>query len=66
MNRTEREMKAGAANSARLGAIVPKRPRAEPWDHVMQSVFRPADGAGSQDRKPETIGKGRDLFSRVR
>ena len=66
MNRTEREMKAGAANSARLGAIVPKRPRAEPWDHVMVSVFRPSDGAGSQDRKSETIGKGRDLFSRVR
>ena len=68
MTRTEREMKAGAANSARLGAIVPKRPRAEPWDHVMVSVFRPTDGAGSQERmkltpgSPGAIGHGKNLF----
>ena len=68
MTRTEREMAAGAANSARLGAIVPVRQRSEPGDHTMQPVFRPADGAGSQERmkltpgSPGAIGHGKNLF----
>lgn len=72
MTRTEREMAAGAANSARLGTIIPVRRRSEPGDHVMQPVFRPADGAGSQERmkirpgQPGSIGHAKNQFATVR
>ena len=66
MTRTEREMAAGAANSAKF-AVRPQQPRRlEPWDQWNTPVFRPADGAGTQDRNKETIGKARNLFSRIR
>ena len=68
MTRTEREMAAGAANSAKYAAMTVSRPRSEPWDHITVPVFRPADGAGSQDRQkitpgsPGSIGHAKNLF----
>lgn len=68
MNRTEREMAAGTANSARLAAIIPNRGRPMPGDFIMQPVYRPADGSGTQERQkiqpglPGSIGHGKDLF----
>ena len=70
--RTVREMAAGAANSARLAAVVPSRPRSEPWNRGTQPVFRPADGAGTQERMkirpglPGSIGHGKNMFVNVR
>jgi len=73
MTRTEREMAAGAAFSARAAAIdPPKRRKPEPWDQWNVPVFRPADGAGTQDRQkitpglPGSVGQAKNLFSRVR
>ncbi len=68
MTRTEREMAAGRANSARLAAIVPNRCKPEPWNHIMEPVYRPPDGLGTQDRMkirpglPGSIGHGKNLF----
>jgi hypothetical protein len=65
---TEREMTAGAANSARFAALPVRRSKPEPWDHVMQPVYRPPDGSGSQERmkikpgQPGSIGHGKNLF----
>ena len=64
--RTIREMRRGAAVSAYAAAHPAPRRYPEKGDHVIVGVFRPVDGAGSQDRKPETIGKGVDLFSPIR
>lgn len=67
--RTEIEMKAGAANSAKFAAMPVRRGRSEPWDHGTVPVYRPADGAGSQERRkintrlPGSIGKAVDLFA---
>jgi hypothetical protein len=66
--RTVREMTAGAANSARFAAMPVRRPQPEKWDHVMQPVYRPPDGSGSQERmkvtpgSPGSIGHGKNLF----
>ena len=66
--RTEREMAAGAANSALFAALPVRRFRPERGDHVIVPVFRPPDGAGSQERMkintrlPGSIGKANNLF----
>ena len=66
--RTLREMAAGAANSAKFAAIPPRRPKFELGEHVMQSVYRPPDGLGSQERMkyrpgtPGAIGHALNLF----
>ena len=73
MTRTEREMAAGAAFSARAAVkSQPNRRKMEPWDQWNTPVFRPTDGAGTQDRQkikpgdPGSIGHAKNLFSRVR
>ena len=65
-DRAQREMVRGAAQSAWFAAQPVRRAMPEKWDHTFVPVFRPVDGAGSQDRKPETIGKAVDLFSPIR
>ena len=68
--RTIMEMERGAAQSTFWAARQPLRPRSEPWDHGTVPVFRPSDGAGSQERMkinprlPGSIGKALNLFRR--
>jgi len=67
--RTEKEMAAGAANSAKFAAMPIRRGRHDPSDWTMVPIFRPPDGAGSQERMkintrlPGSIGKAVDLFT---
>jgi hypothetical protein len=69
---TAREMRAGAAQSARYAAQPVRRPMPEKWDQTIERVFRPADGAGSQERmkltpgSPGAIGHAKDLFTPIR
>ena len=66
--RTEREMTAGAANSARFAAMPVRRSKPEAWVGSMEPVYRPVDGLGSQERmkltpgSPGSIGHGKNLF----
>jgi len=62
------EMERGAAQSTIWATHQPLRPRLEKWDQTIQPVYRPADGAGSQERmkltpgSPGSIGHGKNLF----
>jgi len=66
--RTVRGMKAGAANSAKFAAMPVRRSKPEAWVGSMEPVYRPVDGAGSQERMkinprlPGSIGKAVNLF----
>ena len=66
--RTIREMRQGAAVSAYAASRPPRRSYPEKWDMVLVPVFRPTDGAGSQERmkltlgSPGAIGHAKDLF----
>jgi hypothetical protein len=66
--RTEREMTAGAANSARFAAMPVRRSKPEAWVGSMEPVYRPPEGVGSQERMkvfpgmPGAIGHAKNLF----
>jgi len=66
------EMERGAAQSTIWAAHQPLRPRLEKWDQTIQSVYRPPDGAGTQERQkidprlPGSIGKAVNLFTLAR
>lgn len=70
--RTLREMAAGGVRSAWFAGLIPPRRLAEPGEHIMQPVYRPADGAGSQERmkirpgQPGSIGHAKNQFATVR